>query len=261
MGKGRNMWLSLVAAVLSAGLVYGLYDLQRLQVERQATMPVVAPVRFIAAGERIQAEDLMLLRLPAEAYQKEMVEGVDAVAGKEAVVPMGRGEPVLAWKLNEYGLQPRGSEATFQLPKEYIRSISSGIRAGDLVTLFASGPEGASTRVFDEPVVVASVKTAGNVEIDNMERPHLLSLAEGNKEEMYAARRDANGSIDAINLNLTETQWLTIDELCKGGEVKLVIAYSPASFERIGNAVDRESSMSGRLQHDLETKEEEEEQP
>src|SRR5690606_22891097 len=109
------------------------------------------------------------------------------------------------------GLQPGRSQSTFQVPKEYIRSISSGIRAGDLVMLYASGAEDESTRVFDEPVVVASVKTSGNVEIDNMDRPHLLSLAEGNKEEMYAARRDANGSIDVINLNLTEAEWLTID--------------------------------------------------
>lgn len=236
------MWLSLGAAALSAGLVYGLYDLQRLQVERQATMPVAAPVRFIAAGERIQAGDLTLVRLPAEAYREDMLAGVEAAVGKEAAVPMGRGEPVLAWKLNEYGLQPREGEATFQLPKDYIRSISSGIRAGDLVTLYASGPEGDSGRVFDEPVVVASVKTAGNVEIDNMERPHLLSLAEGNKEEMYAARRDANGSIDAINLNLTEAQWLTIDGLCKSGGVKLVIAYSPASFGRHGDAAVGEAA-------------------
>lgn len=236
MNRSRNMWLSLIAAVLSAALVYGLYELQRLQVERRVTVSVVVPNRFIPAGERIGAGDLERIRLPAEAYLGEMATDLEAVTGKEAAVPMGRGEPVLAWKLNEYGLQPGKSESTFQLPKDYIRSISSGIRAGDLVMVYASGAEDQSVRVFDAPVVVASVKTAGNVEIDNMERSHLLALADGNKDGMYAARRDANGSIDAINVNLTEDQWLAIDELCKGGTVKLVIAYSPASFERIGQA-------------------------
>lgn len=235
MNRSRNIWLSLTAAVLSAALVYGLYELQRLQVERRVTVSVIVPKRFIPAGERIGAGDLERIRLPAEAYLGEMATELEAVTGKEAAVPMGRGEPVLAWKLNEYGLQPGKSESTFQLPKDYIRSISSGIRAGDLVMVYASGAEDESLRVFDAPVVVASVKTAGNVEIDNMERSHLLALADGNKEGMYAARRDANGTIDAINVNLTEDQWLTIDGLCKGGAVKLVIAYSPASFERIGH--------------------------
>ncbi|MDQ6422830.1 SAF domain-containing protein [Paenibacillus sp. LHD-117] len=239
----RNMWLSLTAAALSAALVYVLYDLQRMQVERQETVAVVVPSRFIAAGERIEAGDLERLRLPAGAYHADMLTEPQAAAGKEAIVPMGRGEPVLEWKLNEYGLQPGKLESTFQLPKDYIRSISSGIRAGDLVMLYSSGEEGESARVFDKPVVVASVKTSGNVEIDNMEKPHLLSLAEGNKEEMYAARRDANGTIEFINLNLTESQWLVIDKLCKGGTTKLVIAYSPASFERMGQA---QTNMPGK---------------
>ncbi|MHA6480515.1 SAF domain-containing protein [Paenibacillus sp. strain BS8-2] len=245
MNRSKNMWLSLAAAVLAAGLVYGLYELQRMQVEREVSVSVVVPNRFIAAGERIGAGDLERIRLPADAHLGEMAAEVDEVAGKEAVVPMGKGEPVLVWKLNEYGLQPGQSESTFQLPKEYIRSISSGIRAGDLVMVYASGAEGESSRVFDEPVVVASVKTAGNVEIDNLERSHLLALAEGNKDGMYASRRDANGSIDAINVNLTEAQWLSIDKLCKGGTVKLVIAYSPASFERIGQAAELATGGEG----------------
>src|SRR5690606_30850511 len=102
----RSMWLSLAAAVLSGALVYGLYDLQRLQVERQATVPVVVPKRFIAAGERIEAGDLERFNLPLDAYHADMAQQLADVAGKEAVVPLGRSEPILGWKLNEYGLQP-----------------------------------------------------------------------------------------------------------------------------------------------------------
>ena len=87
--------------------------------------------------------------------------------------------------------------------------------------------------MFDEAVIVASVKSSGNVEIDDVVNPNVKSLADGNKQQMYASRRDANGMIDYINLNLTEAQWLQIDSLCKGGELKLVIAYSPESLHHL----------------------------
>ncbi len=226
----RNLWIGLTAALLSAAIVYGLYELQRMQVAREETIPVVVPSRFIAAGERLERIDLELVRLPQGAFAPDMLTDPAEAYGMEAAVPMGRGEPVLNWKLNEHYLQPRGAESTFQIPKEYIRSISNGIRAGDRVLLYASGETEASGRVFPQSVVVASVKSSGNVEIDSPERSHLMSMAEGNKQGMYAARRDANAMIEYLNLNLTEQQWLAIDRLCKDGAVKLVVAYSPESY-------------------------------
>ncbi|MFD0961996.1 flagellar biosynthesis protein FlgA [Paenibacillus chungangensis] len=240
MGNKRNMWISLTAAVLSATLVYGLYQLQRLQMQRQDTVTVIVPGRFIAAGEVIKEEDLGTVQLPYSAYTPEMVtEAVEAL-GMETVMPLGLGEPMLDWKLNYHNLQPRLSESTFQIPREYIRSISNGIRAGDRVAIYASGEEGVSGRVFRETVVVASVKSSGNMEVDSPEKSHLLSMAEGNMDGMYAARREANAMIEYLNLNLTEQQWLTIDELCTGGATKLVVAYSPESFNRF-HAIDERS--------------------
>ncbi|MBW7460160.1 flagellar biosynthesis protein FlgA, partial [Paenibacillus sepulcri] len=85
--------------------------------------------------------------------------------------------------------------------------------------------------LFDQPVTVASVKTSANIEIDDTDNPNLLSLASGDKEKMYASRRDANGMIDYINLNLQEEQWLELDSLCKSGKARIVIAYSSQSLD------------------------------
>lgn len=241
--RGRSLWLSLTAAALSAALVYGLYVVQRDQLEQQETVTVVVPKRFIAAGERLQRGDLELSRLPVAAYTGDMLSELDAASGMEAAMPLGKGEALLAWKLNEHYLQPRAGESTFQIPKEYIRSISNGIRAGDRVVLYASGAEEESLRIFPESVVVASVKSSANVEVDSLEQSHLMSLAESNKDGMYVARRDANAMIEYVNLNLTEAQWLKIDRLCKGGSVKVVIAYSPESYERIKDV--REAEREG----------------
>lgn len=192
---------------------------------------VVIPKRFIAAGERLGASDLELTRLPLDAFRDEMVTSIGKAAGKEAAIPLGKGEALLDWKFNDYYLLPRSGESTFQIPKDYIRSISNGIRAGDRVLLYVSGAEGDSRRVFSAPVVVASVKSSANVEVDSLEQSHLLSLADDNRDGMYVAKRDANAMIEYLNLNLTEAQWLEMDELCKGGDNKLVVAYSSDPFE------------------------------
>lgn len=231
MNRRRNLAISLTAAMLSACLVYGMYKLQRIQIERQETVAVLVPKRFIAAGERLQKSDLEYKMVPHAAFTPEMLVDTDNAAGKETVIPLGKGEPILDWKVDRYYLQPKRSESTFQIPKEYIRSISNGIRAGDKVLLYASGDGSPSQRLFKEAVTVASVKSSGNVEIDNIENPNLLSLADGNKEQMYAARREANGMIEYLNLNLSEAQWLQIDSLCKNGALKLVVAYSPESLD------------------------------
>ena len=231
MKRRRNAIISLTAAVLSASMVYGMYELQRIQIERDETVAVLVPKRFIGAGERLKESDLEYKRVPQAAYISDMVIKLEHAAGKETMIPLGKGEPLLIWKVDNYYLQPRRSESTFQIPKEYIRSISNGIRAGDKVLLYASGEDSPSKRLFPEAVMVASVKTSGNVEIDNIENPNLFSLAEGNKEQMYASRREANGMIDYLNLNLTEEQWLYLDSLCKSGALKLVVAYSPESLD------------------------------
>lgn len=233
MRRGRNVWMSLTAALLSALMVYGLYVLQKQAIDREEMVSVVVPKRFIAAGERMERGDLELARLPVGAYSDDMVKDISTAAGKEAAIPLGKGEAILTWKFNEHYLQPRSGESTFQIPKEYIRSISNGIRAGDRVFLYASGEKGESRRIFQRTVVVASVKSSSNVEIDSMEQSHLLSLADNNKDGMYVARRDANAMIEFLNLNLTEEQWLTIDRLCNTGDNKLVVAYSSDSYQHL----------------------------
>ncbi|WP_139991249.1 SAF domain-containing protein [Paenibacillus paridis] len=235
MKRKRSAIISLTAAVLSASLVYGMYELQRIQIEREDTVAIVVPKRFIGAGERLSESDLEFKMLPQAAYLSEMVTKLEQATGKETIIPLGKGEPLLLWKVDDYYLQPSKAESTFQIPKAYILSISNGIRAGDKVLLYASGEESPSRRLFTQAVTVASVKTSGNVEVDNIENPNLFSLAEGDKQQMYASRREANGMIDYLNLNLTEEQWFELDELCRSGVLKLVVAYSPESLELIAD--------------------------
>jgi len=231
MNRKKQMAISLSAAMLSGMLVYGVYLLQLKQVKQQETVGVVVPKQFLPMGAALSTEDLEIKYLPRGAVTEEMIADPLEAVGMEAAAPLGAGEPLLRWKLDRYRLLPGAGEATFQIPREYIMSISNGIRAGDRVIVYVSDKSTSSRRLFPRSIVVAGVKSAANQEIDNPKNPNLLSMADSNKERMYASRREANGSIDAINLNLTEEQWLEIDTACKDGQAKLVVAFA-------ANAVD-----------------------
>ena len=242
MKRRSSKWVMLSAAAMSGMLVYGLYLSQLRMLESQDSVQIVAPKRFIAAGERLKEEDLHYQTIVRSAYDSDMMMDLQAAAGQEAVMPLGEGEPLRSWKIDRYRLLPAKGQSTFKLPREYVLSVSNGIRAGDLVVLYASGEGEQSARLFPQPVTVAAVKTGGNQEIDDSNNSHLRSMAEGNREQMYASRRDANGQIEDVNLNLTEEQWLRIDAMCKTGQSKLVVAYSPESLNLLPPGAREEGS-------------------
>lgn len=230
MNRRRNMLIGLSAAILAALLVYGVYRLQLKQVELQKTVRVVVPKQFIRGGVMIDESMLTYKTITIGAYEEGMYTDFSHVAGLETVVPLGSNEPILDWKLDRFHLLPSISESTFQIPKDYILSLSNGIRAGDRVKIYVSGSDLESRRLFDHDIKVASVKSNANVEVDNPKTSNLQSKLSGDAEHMYASRREANGAIDQINLNLTEEEWLEIDRACRTRKAKLVIALSASSF-------------------------------
>lgn len=230
MNRRRSLLISIAAASLSGLLVYGVYVLQLKQVELQQTVQVVVPKDFIRAGTRIEASDIALQPILKGSYSPDMMTKPEEVIGQESAVPLGRSEPILQWKINRFQMLPSESQATFQIPKEYILSVSNGIRAGDQVRIYASSADNGSHKLFDKEITVASVKSSANVEVDNPKNSNLLSKANGDAEKMYLSRLEANGAIDQINVNLTEEEWLTLDRLCSTKKTKLVIAFSSSSI-------------------------------
>lgn len=228
MYRRRNVVIGLVSALLSGVLVYVLHVMQVIQAEEQQLVSVVVPAQFIDAGKLLTEDMLTLKSIVSSSYDERMFQKVSDVVGQETGLALGKGEPILDWKLNKFHLLPNEKQSTFQIPKSYILSVSNGIRAGDRVRLYLSSTEadGPSGKLFDEEIVVASVKTAANVEVDDVQHSSLMAKVSGDEEQHYMSRRYANAAIDQINLNLTEQQWLEIDRLCRLEHVKLVIAYT-----------------------------------
>jgi len=226
----RNRWIGLISAAAAILVVYGIYLIQLRQIELQHTVPVLVPVSFVPAGTLLTEEMLEWKPMMKGSVSETMATELESVVRMENIVPLGRQEPILLWKLDKFRLLPSAEQATFHIPREYVLTVSSGIRAGDEVELFLSGKEGGSRKLFDYPVKVASVKSSAGGEIDDERQSNLLSSVSGDKERMYASRRASGGVIDHINLNLTEEEWLTIDQLCKDGKHKLVVAFTPNSI-------------------------------
>lgn len=230
MNRKRNLGIGIGAAILSFLLVYGVYIFQLKQIEFQKTTQVVVPKSFIATGTLLTQDLVKFKTIVIGAKQADMLSDLNTIIGKETLMPLGSGEPILQWKLGTFHLLPKPNQSTFQIPKDYILSISNGIRAGDQVNMYVSADEG-STKLFNHKILVASVKNSANVEVDNPKNPHVLSKMKNDQELMYMSRREANGAIEQINLNLTEEEWLLIDQTCKRKKSKLVIAFTSESMQ------------------------------
>ena len=236
MRRGVTLGIILFSASVSAILVYALYHLQASYLNHQQMMLVAAPTKFIPSGYVLQHGDVKLVRIPQAAYSKQMLRSEQSLVGKAAAVALGKGEAILQWKVVQNPLIPKLGEATFQIPKNYLVSISNEIRSGDQVYVYVSSPKGSSELLFPQPVVVAAVKTANNQEVVDAIEPGLPSQLQSNKQAIQRSRRNANGSIDFVNLNLTESQWLLIDNYCKSGSAKIALAYANYQFEKEGES-------------------------
>lgn len=233
MNRRRNLLFSLVAAMLSLLLVYGVYMVLIRQVELQKTVQVVIPKDFIPAGTLITGDMLDYRTLAEGGVRSGMLMSMEDAVGRSALIPLGTNEPILDWKVDRFNLLPGPGQATFPVPKEYILSVPGGIRAGDRIAVYASGKLG-TVRLLSGDVTVASVKSSANTEVDDPDEPNLMAKLHNDKEKMVASRRDANGGVEQLNLNLTEEEWRVIDEACSSKMNKLVIAFKASSIVEEG---------------------------
>lgn len=230
--KRKHRWLVLAISLLLSGLiVYGMYRLQGQYIRSEQTVPIYVANQWLQAGHIITSTDLKQVQYPLSLVTEDMLIHSDELINKELVIPLGKEEPFISWKLNTFHLLPKLDEATFQIPVTYIKSVANDIRAGDYVYIYASGHDVASNKLFNEPVKVAAVKTSTNTEVESVAINDVGSTLDSNSFELYQHRRKASGVIEYINLNLTEPQWLAIDELCKDGNAQLIVAFTPYFVE------------------------------
>lgn len=231
MLRFRRLFISLAAAVIAGSLVYAVYVILLKQVEMQETIHVVVPKQLISAGTVLESDMLELQGITAAGVNKQMITNMQAIIGKQALIPLGAGEPVLEWKLSERLILPEEGEAVFEIPRDYILAISGAVRAGDHVRVYLSNGEH-PRRLLINDVRVASVRMSGQRrDREDPEARGAKTQTDSNYEALVALR--SGELVESINLNLREEEWLLIDAACRrADDAKLVIAY-PAEQSRL----------------------------
>lgn len=230
--KRRQRWYVLIVAfILSALLIYGMYMLQQNYIRAEQTVPVYVASKWLQAGHILSEQDVTQIWYPEAYVTSDMALQLEQLLNKELVIPIGQDEPILLWKLNSFHLLPRQDEATFQIPAFYIKSAANDLRAGDYVYVYISEASGSSKKLFEQPIKVAAVKTSTNAEVESVMGSELEAMLQSDEQALYQHRRRASGVIEYINLNLTEEQWLKVDEHCKALHAQLILAYTPYYIE------------------------------
>jgi hypothetical protein len=179
----------------------------------------------LPVGHVIAASDVTRVVVFRDSVTDEVVRSKQALVGRMVAVAMGKHEPFVRWKVSRNAAIPRGEERTFQIPKSYLFSVANELRAGDEVYVYVSSKDG-SKQLFEAPVRVHAVKTAANQEVADLEQAPFSGAFQSNTQALSASRRNANGAIESVNLNLQPAQWLEIDRLCKDGAAHIALAYT-----------------------------------
>lgn len=230
MGRRRTLIALAISVVVAALLVAVLFRIVQASVLKQQKTWVLAPRHFLPVGHVISADDVTRVVVFRDSVTDRVVRSKQALVGRMVAVSMGKHEPILRWKVVRNAALPRGDERTFQIPKSYLFSVANELRAGDSVYVFVSAHEG-SKQLFAKPVRVHAVKTAANQEVTDAGQSPFTDAFRGNAEALAVSRKNANGAIEAVNLNLRPEQWLEIDRLCKDGESRIALAYAATAVK------------------------------
>lgn len=225
MGR-RRTWIALAISVgLAVLLVTVLFHIVQASVLKQQKVWVLAPSHFLPVGHVITASDVTRIIVFRDGVTDEVARSKRALVGRMVAVAIGKHEPFLRWKVTRNAAMPRGEERTFQIPKSYLFSVANELRAGDAVYVYVSSRDG-SKQLFPDPVRVHAVKTAANQEVTDLDGTPFSGAFQSNEQARMASRRNANGAIESVNLNLRAEQWLQIDQMCKEGAAHIALAYS-----------------------------------
>jgi pilus assembly protein CpaB len=163
-GGRRGLWRRTVARRVVASLLAGAAAILSIAVARTPpdgpSVPVVVAARELAAGHRLSAADLQVVRIPSDLAPADPAAQPGRLLGQVLAGPVGTGEPVTARRLTGPGLlagQQPGHVAA-HVPVADPGSVAM-VRPGDRIDLL--GPDGAA---LASRVVVLAVDRSGAAE-------------------------------------------------------------------------------------------------
>ncbi|MBN8535453.1 MAG: Flp pilus assembly protein CpaB [Deltaproteobacteria bacterium] len=236
--ESKNLWISIIAGVFAAFMIYSYAQEQRKAINLQLGQKKVVVVAKEDISEMTTIYDSML---ETKAYPNDYVpdgnfSNIQEIIGNVAAVPIKKGQPILKNHLYSPGadtgiaLQVAPSKRAISIPIDEIRGVSKLIRPGDRIDLFVALDIGKGANLRREsfllmqnvPVLATGVSVQNNI-------PRLIEY-------------DSTGK-NAIQTSLTgDTKYSTITveaEIKEAQDLVYILSTSPGNiFVTLRNPTD-----------------------
>ncbi len=210
----------LVAALSLAGMAAWELSLR----ERFTTVEVLAAACDIPKGSELSSEMLKTVRIGTESRPSGALgeAGIAQIGGKQALVDICEGEPVLSSFFGDRNRALKGGFSIYVLPAAWICSRPAGLRAGDRVAVYAM-PEKKKLGSYE----IAFVRDSGDLAVlgDEQDSSDMLS------------RNSAGGVISSVEIICRPEDYFAIYDRSLGPSY-------PHVFEEGDDSRDDEEMMS-----------------
>lgn len=215
-----SLFMALAALLAGVASVLAYYWLQSLETElrdeiRGTTQSVVVANEDVPAGAAISAASVRLVSLPLEAVPEGVFDDMSRVAGRIAVSPFRRNEPVLETKLAPVEVARGGIAALTGQDKRAIAvhvdevvAVAGFIHPGDHVDVLATlqtddDKSRPVTKMILENVPVLATggnatDASKNAPVGNAEGPHVMTLEVSPREAEKLALAASEGKIHLV---------------------------------------------------------------
>lgn len=219
MKKHLHTIVSLTLIITAAGLIFCW---EMYLDETINTVKVIVAVKNLEKNQVIKPEDVKTERIKLEHAVDKPIQDIREVVGKETAQYIPKGHQFVERMVDKYNLEPNADQYIYSIPREWIYSSPGSLRRRDRVCIYpipytalasaggnavsdSSQPTKTTNPIITEiatpilkDIVVAFAKDSSNHEI----KP----VANSDK------RIDATGSINNLELVMTETQYASLEK-------------------------------------------------
>src|ERR1035438_903511 len=188
----RSRLLMIGGLALAVGLLVAFTVYNRLRTfagsaNNAGGVPVVVAADDIQVGAKVQAQDVLVVTIPAAAVPPGAFSATSKVLGRGAVMPVSKGEFILPSKLAALNagaglpsLIPQGMRAVSVRVNDVV-SVAGFVQPGTRVDVLATGTQGSgndrqTTTVLENVAVIAVGKTLDRSSSDAQPAPVITLL-------------------------------------------------------------------------------------
>jgi pilus assembly protein CpaB len=188
----RSRLLMIGGLALAVGLLVAFTVYNRLRTfagsaNNAGGVPVVVAADDIQVGAKVQAQDVLVVTIPAAAVPPGAFSATSKVLGRGAVMPVSKGEFILPSKLAALNagaglpsLIPQGMRAVSVRVNDVV-SVAGFVQPGTRVDVLATGTQGSgndrqTTTVLENVAVIAVGKTLDRSSSDAQTAPVITLL-------------------------------------------------------------------------------------